>query len=71
LRDLNYSDTRMPASAHRHTELESALAGYLGEAQRILAAPRDTPEAVELGADFEHLRWFWLPAELPALLHSK
>jgi len=71
LRDLNYSDTRMPASAHRHMEPESELAGYLEEARRILDAPRDTPDAVELGADFEHLRWFWLPAEVPSLLHSK
>ena len=71
LRDLTYADTRMPPSAHRHTEPESALPGYLEEAQRILAAPRSAPHAVELGADFEHLRWFWLPAEFPALLTAK
>jgi selenocysteine lyase/cysteine desulfurase len=71
LRDLNYTDTRMPASAHRHMEPERALAGYLSEARRILAAPRDTPDAVDLGADFEHLRWFWLPAEVPALQATK
>jgi hypothetical protein len=71
LRDLTYTDTKMPHSAHRHIEPESALPGYLKEAQKILALPRTAPAAVELGADFEHLRWFWLPAEFPALLAIK
>jgi selenocysteine lyase/cysteine desulfurase len=62
LRDIRY-DGRAPRSAHRHTEPETALARYLEEARRILAAPRETPESIELGADFEHLRWFWLPHE--------
>jgi hypothetical protein len=62
LRDISY-DGRAPRSAHRHMEPETALARYLEEARRILAAPRETPESIELGADFEHLRWFWLPHE--------
>lgn len=65
LRDISYSDD-MPRSAHRHREPESALAGYLARAHEILAAPRGPAEKVELTADFEHLRWFWLPDEISA-----
>jgi selenocysteine lyase/cysteine desulfurase len=65
LRDIRYSDTKVPRSAHRHLEPESALPRYLEEARRILAAPRTTPEPVRLSADFELLRWFWLPHEIP------
>jgi selenocysteine lyase/cysteine desulfurase len=66
LHDISYSAARMPRSAHRHREPESALPRYLEEARRILTAPRPTPEPVQLSADFEHLRWFWLPHEVPA-----
>jgi selenocysteine lyase/cysteine desulfurase len=66
LHDIRYTDAAVPRSAHRHREPESALPRYLDEARRILAAPRRTPEPVELSADFEHLRWFWLPHEVPA-----
>jgi selenocysteine lyase/cysteine desulfurase len=65
LRDVRYSDTNVPRSAHRHREPETALPRYLEEARRILAAPRTAPEPVQLSADFEHLRWFWLPHEIP------
>jgi selenocysteine lyase/cysteine desulfurase len=46
---------------------ESALAGYLAEAERIVAAaaePQVSPgsHAVEVSSDFEHLRWFELPS---------
>jgi selenocysteine lyase/cysteine desulfurase len=46
------------------TAPESALAGYLGEARAILAAAdvADDGAVPDLGADFEHLRWFELPA---------
>lgn len=67
LHDISYSDASVPRSAHRHREPESALPRYLEEARRILSAPRRTPEPVELSADFEHLRWFWLPHEVPAM----
>jgi selenocysteine lyase/cysteine desulfurase len=46
---------------------ESALAGYLVEAERIVAergssAPQDLPGPhAPVSADFEHLRWFELP----------
>jgi selenocysteine lyase/cysteine desulfurase len=42
---------------------ESALAGYLEEARRILAhADGSTGDAAWVSEDFEHLRWFELPA---------
>ena len=66
LRDISYSDV-MPRSAHRHREPESALAGYLARARDILAASTGPAEKVELTADFEHLRWFWLPEEISAV----
>ncbi|HVD02374.1 MAG TPA: aminotransferase class V-fold PLP-dependent enzyme [Candidatus Dormibacteraeota bacterium] len=64
LRDIRYQDEKLPRAAHRHREPESALGGYLIEARKILEAPRQSPEPMELSADFEHLRWFWLPHEL-------
>jgi selenocysteine lyase/cysteine desulfurase len=63
LRDIRYSDAT-PRSAHRQREPETALAGYLEKAGAILAAPPRTAEPIELSADFEHLRWFWLPYEI-------
>jgi selenocysteine lyase/cysteine desulfurase len=44
---------------------ESALAGYLDEARRVLAAapgPDTDATAPSVSDDFEHLRWFELPA---------
>jgi selenocysteine lyase/cysteine desulfurase len=64
LRDISYSDEKVPRSAHRHREPETALERYLQEARSILAAPRPVPEPLQLSADFEHLRWFWLPHEV-------
>jgi selenocysteine lyase/cysteine desulfurase len=63
LRDISYSERQPSSSAHRHLEPESALGKYVEDAHRIFAAPRGRPDAVDLGADFEHLRWFWLPHE--------
>ena len=68
LRDLEYADRKVPRSAHRHREPEAALPRYLEEARRILAAPRSMAEPIELSSDFEHLRWFWLPHEIEAIL---
>jgi hypothetical protein len=68
LTDLAY-DTRtgelvLPDLPHDRAP-ESALAGYLEEARLILADARvsvaDGP-APDVSADFEHLRWFELPA---------
>jgi selenocysteine lyase/cysteine desulfurase len=55
--------TSSHAKAH-----DSALAGYLEEARRLLAARPDPPDgdsaaAPGMSADFEALRWFVLPAE--------
>jgi hypothetical protein len=58
--------------AHRHREPESRLEGYLDEARRILADPTATlgpppgPDRLDVGMDFESLRWFWLPDEVAA-----
>ena len=64
LRAISYTDPKQHGWAHRHLEPESALARYLEEASRVLGRPGERPETMELGADFEHLRWFWLPHEL-------
>jgi selenocysteine lyase/cysteine desulfurase len=68
LTDLSYDpetgELRVPELPHDRAP-ESALEGYLAEARAILAAAGECPEgdgAPELGADFEHLRWFELPA---------
>ncbi len=57
----------MRYEAHRHREPETRLADYLAEARALLAAPPPTPAAaagpLDVDADFEHLRWFWLPSE--------
>jgi len=70
LRDIRYPDGPVPASAHRHREPETALPGYLAEARRLLAAGVERNgskvEHLAVGADFEHLRWFWLPEEIAA-----
>jgi hypothetical protein len=67
LADVGYDAVSgaMTYPRHHDTAPESALAGYLAEARRLLAAI-DPPEAFDPGAgvssDFEHLRWFELPA---------
>jgi hypothetical protein len=64
LRDIAYSDRDLPRPAHRHLEPEASLPRYLEEARRIIAAPRSAPASPVLRADFEQLRWFWLPHEI-------
>ena len=69
LGDLNYAEQGMPHSAHRHRAPEGALPGYLAEARaRFAVSPGKAPAVMprELGSDFEHLRWFWLPEEIAA-----
>jgi hypothetical protein len=60
----------MRYTAHRHRAPEARLADYLAEARRILADPPPAAAGVDgplaVGADFEHLRWFWLPEEIAA-----
>jgi len=42
----------------------TVLASYLDEARRILAQAQPVPtlDAAHVSADFDHLRWFELPA---------
>ncbi len=71
LHDVRFGVNGITYPAHRHRAGEEALAGYLAEAERILADPvgtlgeppgRAAPPLV--GDDFESLRWFWLPDEV-------
>ncbi|HEX8025020.1 MAG TPA: aminotransferase class V-fold PLP-dependent enzyme [Candidatus Limnocylindrales bacterium] len=72
LRDIRYQDGRMTTATHRRRrQPESALPTYLDEARRVLGA--GSLQLVEAGngdgghsADFEALRWFWLPEEAVA-----
>lgn len=70
LRDLRFGADGVSYQAHRHCEPESRLAEYLAEAERILADPvaalgsPPPAETLPVDADFEDLRWFWLPEEL-------
>jgi len=72
LRDIRYEDGVMRYVAHRHREPEARLRSYLGQARAILADPPAVPGGTDdgpgPGADFESLRWFWLPAEAAAEL---
>jgi selenocysteine lyase/cysteine desulfurase len=63
LRDISYERDEVQRSAHRHTEPEAALAGYIDKARAVLNGPHRVAAPLTLGADFEHLRWFWLPHE--------
>lgn len=59
------SEGHMTYPVHEDRAPESALAGYLVEAEALMAAQPDVelPEATGLGPDFEHLQWFDLPAQ--------
>jgi selenocysteine lyase/cysteine desulfurase len=68
LRDIRYVDGRLTHPSHRRRQQpESSLADYLAEARRLLGGPpapaRPDPRPA-LSADFEMLRWFWLPEEI-------
>ncbi|HKZ92464.1 MAG TPA: aminotransferase class V-fold PLP-dependent enzyme, partial [Candidatus Limnocylindrales bacterium] len=69
LHGIHYGQEGMRYEAHRRQEPESRLADYLAEAGALLADP-PTPVArpqgpadLQVGADFEGLRWFLLPEE--------
>ena len=72
LHDIRYEAGGLTYPAHRHRASEARLADYLAEAGRILAEPvaalgaAPDPDALEVGTDFESLRWFWLPEEISA-----
>jgi selenocysteine lyase/cysteine desulfurase len=76
---VTYRSGRMEYRSRHATEPESALATYLDDARRIIAAavaetgapdaaPLDDPTLTE---DFEHLRWFALPGEVQAELQGR
>jgi hypothetical protein len=62
---------------HPRREPESAFASYLAEAAALFAhppapaAPPQRAQDLEVGADFEVLRWFLLPDEAAAELSSE
>ena len=69
LGDVKYQSGGMRYASHRHRAPESRLADHLAEARAILA---EQPEAVDgpdaaVSADFEALRWFWMPSEVAAM----
>ncbi|MGH2630506.1 MAG: aminotransferase class V-fold PLP-dependent enzyme [Actinomycetota bacterium] len=69
LDDVAYEAGEMGFAGHRRHAPESALAGYLDEARRVLAESPASPDGgmhLEVGDNFEHLRWFWLPEEIAA-----
>jgi selenocysteine lyase/cysteine desulfurase len=73
LDNVRYDGGRMSYQAHRHREPESRLPDYLAEAHALFASPPaplaaavEGSAALEVGPDFESLRWFWLPHEVAA-----
>jgi selenocysteine lyase/cysteine desulfurase len=72
LLDIRYDADGLRYAAHRHREPEDRLADHLAEAERILAdpvaalGPPPAAEMLDVDADFEDLRWFWLPEEIAA-----
>jgi hypothetical protein len=73
LLDIRYDADGLRYAAHRHREPEDRLADHLADAERILAdpvaalGPPPAAEMLDVDADFEDLRWFWLPQEIAAV----
>ena len=70
LTDVRYDGGKLEYRSRHATEPESALAGYLQEARRLLDRVRAAEErrcASPAASDFERLRWFPLPAEVQRL----
>ncbi len=69
MRDIRYTAAGMTYVQHRRQEPETAFADYLAEARALMAdppIPAETPQAatdLEVGGDFEGLRWYLLPDE--------
>jgi selenocysteine lyase/cysteine desulfurase len=75
LRDIGYGEGAMRYRAHRHQAAESKLRDYLDEGRRTIASAADLVGGassgdgpLDVGPDFETLRWFWLPDEIRAEL---
>ncbi|CAN5194963.1 aminotransferase class V-fold PLP-dependent enzyme [soil metagenome] len=66
LTQVGYDDQgRMSYPSHQDRAPESALVGYLVEAEELMGSISEAEfaPATTLGADFEHLQWFDLPAD--------
>ncbi len=69
LKDLSYRGGKLTYRSRHATEPEWVLPTYIDEARRILDQAPDDPgggRVPPVSADFEHLRWFPLPAEVQA-----
>ena len=66
LDEIRFTAAGLEHPDRRRTEPEAALSRYLEEGRRIFeaAAPVADVARVELGEDFEKLRWFPLPEEM-------
>jgi len=72
---IRYDSGRMTYPSRHVREPESALDDYLERAAGIADAcearfAAESPQALELGRDFEKLRWFTLPAEVAERLRG-
>ncbi|MCI0432290.1 MAG: aminotransferase class V-fold PLP-dependent enzyme [Gemmatimonadetes bacterium] len=68
--DVQYTAEGMMWEHQRRHEPESRLAEYIAEARQLFLDPGsdlDPPAAVDVSADFEHLRWFPLAHEVQTL----
>jgi hypothetical protein len=75
LHDVSFASGTLEFHGTRATEPESALAGYLEEARRIIREVEATPPGEplldpEVSGEFEHIRWFPLPGEALAELRG-
>jgi len=73
LHDVTYRSGKMEFRTRTATEPEWVLGDYLEEAKLLMAAaearsPMQEQPQIELSDDFEHLRWFPLPAEVQRAL---
>ena len=78
LTDLSYRSGKLEFRSRHSTEPEWALAGYVSDAERILAAAEAEFQAAPplpgepvLDAAIERLRWFPLPAEVLCKLQGR
>jgi selenocysteine lyase/cysteine desulfurase len=69
LDDVRYDEGTVRIDGHRHRAAGSALEGYLQQARALLSSMPDgelDERPLDVGGDFEQLRWFWLPEEVAA-----
>jgi selenocysteine lyase/cysteine desulfurase len=67
LSDIRYEAGGMRYTARRHQAPEAKLLDHLAEAEALLAHPPTPPgpaDPLDVGPDFEALRWFVLPDEV-------